>query len=104
MAESRAHALVTGASRGLGRCFARELAARDHDLVLVARSVDKLETLASELRSDHGIQVETISCDLAQAGTGSHLADQLAKRELRIDLLVNNAGFGDQGRFPDLSL
>src|SRR5258708_5740811 len=104
MAESQAHALVTGASRGLGRCFARELAARGHNLMLAARSADKLETLANELRSAHGIQVETIPCDLAQPGAGGHLADELTKRRLQIDLLVNNAGFGDQGRFLDLSL
>ena len=104
MAESQAHALVTGASRGLGRCFARNLAARKHNLVLVARSTDKLETLARELTSEHGIQVETITLDLARQGAGGHLTDELAHRALNIDLLVNNAGFGDQGQFLELSL
>src|SRR5258706_3387326 len=104
MAQGQAHALVTGASRGLGRCFARELAARGHDLVLVARSADKLETLANELRTAYEIHVETIPCDLARPDAGANLADELTKRGLRIDLLVNNAGFGDQGRFLDLSL
>jgi short-subunit dehydrogenase len=97
------YALVTGASRGLGRCFARTLAARRQNLVLVARSTEKLEALA-ELRSAHGILVETIPFDLAQPGAGQHLADELARRELQIDLLVNNAGFGDQGRFLTLPL
>ncbi|MEP6787397.1 MAG: SDR family NAD(P)-dependent oxidoreductase, partial [Acidobacteriota bacterium] len=104
MAHSQAHALVTGASRGLGRCFARKLAAEGRNLVLVARSSDKLETVANELRSTHDVQVETIPLDLSVAGVGSRLTDELTKRELRIDLLVNNAGFGDQGRFLDMSL
>ena len=98
------YALVTGASRGLGRCFARTLAARKQNLVLVARSGEKLEALARELRTAHGIQVETIPFDLAQAGAGQQLADELTRRGLQIDLLVNNAGFGDQGRFLQLSL
>ena len=98
------YALVTGASRGLGCAFARALAARKHDLVLVARSVAKLEALANELRTAHGIHVETIPLDLAVAGAGQRLADELTKRELEIDLLVNNAGFGDQGRFLELPL
>src|SRR5258708_10238692 len=104
MAESQAHALVTGASRGLGRCFARTLAASGHDLVLVARTGEKLETLAADILTAHAIQVETIPCDLAQPGAGGHLVEELTNRGLRIDLLVNNAGFGDQGRFLDLSL
>jgi short-subunit dehydrogenase len=97
-------ALVTGASRGLGRCFARTLAARKQDLVLVARSGEKLTAVARELKTAHGIQVESIPFDLAQAGAGQGLADELNKRGLGIDLLVNNAGFGDQGRFLQLSL
>jgi short-subunit dehydrogenase len=98
------YALVTGASRGLGRCFARTLAARKQDLVLVARSGEKLETLARELQAAHGIRVECIPFDLAQTSAGKLLADELTRRELPIDLLVNNAGFGDQGRFLQLSL
>ena len=96
--------LITGASRGLGRCFARNLAARRQNIVLVARSVEKLETLADELRSANGIQVEVVPFDLAEPGAGARLADELSKLGLQIDLLVNNAGFGDQGRFLDLSL
>ena len=98
------YALVTGASRGLGRCFARTLAARKQNVVLVARSGEKLEALRRELQTAHGIQVESIPFDLAQTGAGQHLADELTRRGLEIDLLVNNAGFGDQGRFLQLSL
>lgn len=98
------YALVTGASRGLGRCFARTLAERKHSLVLVARSGAKLEALAHELQTAHGVQVVSIPLDLALPGAGRTLADQLTARELRVDLLVNNAGFGDQGRFLELPL
>ncbi len=98
------HALVTGASRGLGRCFARTLASQDRNLVLVARSGEKLETIADELRSKHGIAVKTIPLDLGLPGAGQQLTDELTARSLYIDLLINNAGFGDQGRFLDLSL
>jgi short-subunit dehydrogenase len=98
------YALVTGASRGLGRCFARTLAGRKQNLVLVARSAEKLAALAEELRSAHAVSVESISVDLAVPGAGRQLADELTRRELQIDALVNNAGFGDQGRFQELSL
>jgi short-subunit dehydrogenase len=98
------YALVTGASRGLGRCFARALAQRKHSLVLVARSGAKLETLAHELETAHGIQVVSIPLDLSLPGAGRRLTDELTTRELGVDLLVNNAGFGDQGRFQELSL
>lgn len=98
------YALVTGASRGLGRCFARTLAARQQNLVLVARSGEKLEAVRRELQTAYRIQVESIPFDLSQTGAGQQLADELTRRELQIDLLVNNAGFGDQGRFLQLSL
>lgn len=98
------YALVTGASRGLGRCFARTLATRKQNLVLVARSGEKLEALARELRAAHGVQVESIPFDLAQTGAGQLLADELTGHGLEVDLLVNNAGFGFQGRFLQLSL
>jgi uncharacterized protein len=98
------HALVTGASRGLGRCFARALATRKRNLVLVARSTEKLGALARELREAHAIQVESLTFDLARPAAGQQLANELIARGLHIDLLVNNAGFGEQGRFLQLSL
>jgi len=98
------YALVTGASRGLGRCFARTLADRGQNLVLVARSTTKLDALGRELETAHGIKVESIPLDLALPGAGQTLADTLARRELEIDLFVSNAGFGDQGRFLELPL
>jgi len=98
------HALITGASSGIGECFARALAARGHNLVLVARSKGKLETLASELGSKHAISAEAIECDLSAAGGATQLAQALHERQLRIDLLVNNAGFGARGKFWELPL
>jgi short-subunit dehydrogenase len=98
------YALVTGASRGLGKFFARALAARQSNLVLVARSKDKLSSLANELRNSKGIQAEPLELNLAAPGAGLQLAQELRERNLRIDLLVNNAGFGERGKFLDLSL
>jgi hypothetical protein len=97
-------ALVTGASKGLGKYFARALAARKQNLVVVARSLEKLEALASELRDLHGILVEPIELDLSAPGAGLELAQKLRDRNIQIELLVNNAGFGERGKFLELSL
>jgi uncharacterized protein len=99
-----AYALVTGASRGLGKAFAEALAARKQNLVLVARSKEKLEALARELRSSQGILAEALEFDLASPTAGQRLAQRLWDRGLRINLLVNNAGFGERGTFCELSL
>jgi short-subunit dehydrogenase len=98
------YALVTGASRGLGKYFARALAARRQHLVLVARDGDRLARLAAELEKANGIRAETLVLDLASPGAGGRLAEQLKDRGLKIDLLINNAGFGDSGEFLKLSL
>lgn len=98
------YALVTGASRGLGQVFARALAARKQNLVLVARSEGNLQRLAKELSDTHGIQVQPIASDLAQHEAGVSLAQQLHDHAIQVDLLINNAGFGDQGWFLELEL
>ncbi len=103
MSEIR-YALVTGASSGIGECFARALAGRQRNLVLVARSKAKLEALAQELRSTHGVQAEPLDCDLGLPGAAAGLAERLQERRLQIDLLINNAGFGAHGRFWELVL
>jgi uncharacterized protein len=90
-------ALVTGASGGIGEAIARELAARNHDLVLVARSQKQLDALAAVLAAKHGISVTVIAADLSIAGAGHRLATELSTRQLRVDVLVNNAGFADFG-------
>ena len=89
-------ALVTGASSGIGEQFARQLAARGHDLVLVARRQDRLEALAAELPTE----ARVIPCDLgADAAALPGRVDELG---VEVDLLVNNAGFGSYGRFWEI--
>jgi short-subunit dehydrogenase len=98
------YALVTGASQGLGKFFARALAARRQNLILVARSKDKLEALAGELKGSHSVLAEPLACDLAAPQAGLELARALRERELEVELLVNNAGFGLRGEFLKLAL
>ncbi|MFD4669559.1 SDR family NAD(P)-dependent oxidoreductase [Lentzea sp. NPDC058450] len=92
-------ALVTGASKGLGRAYARELARRGAHLVLVARTTTALEDLAAEVRAEYGVTAEVIGADLADPAGPETLVRAVADRGLRIDLLVNNAGSGAAGRF-----
>jgi short-subunit dehydrogenase len=88
-------AIVTGASGGLGEAFARELARRGLDLVLVARSGEKLERLAAELRAGHGVRVEVRCVDLSDAAAVTALiAEWFGAGSRPVDLLVNNAGLG----------
>jgi len=97
-------ALITGASSGIGTCFARALAARGRHLVLVARSKDKLEALKSEIADKHSLRIEVIEQDLSVTGASAHLAAILKERGIPVDLLVNNAGFGAHGEFWKLPL
>jgi short-subunit dehydrogenase len=96
-------ALITGASRGLGMAFARALAERHCNLVLVARSAEPLDAFANELRRSTPVSVIAIQADLSFPGAGQVLTEQLSKGEIPIDLLVNNAGFGLRGEFRGLS-
>jgi len=96
-------ALITGASSGIGAAFARELARRHYNLILVARSPDQLNTLAQQLRNEHSIQVEVIVQDLGQPQAATRVYQIVKDRGLTLDLLINNAGCGDYGPFASRS-
>lgn len=96
-------ALITGASSGLGAEFARQLAAEGHQLVLVARRLDRLEDLITELQTQYPQRMEAIQCDLAEVGATAILMDEIASRELSIDILVNNAGYTPRHMFSQQS-
>jgi len=97
--------LITGASSGIGEAFARRLAARGHNLLLVARSQDKLMALCNELgRSNHQTQAQFAALDLAAPDAAAHLFDEARNRDMQIDFLINNAGFGSMGEFAELDL
>ena len=95
---SRPLALVTGASSGIGADLARELARHGHDVVLTARRAPELEALATELRALGGAAT-VLTKDLSVPGAARELAAQLTASGMYIDVLVNNAGFGDVGAF-----
>lgn len=94
-------ALITGASGGIGKAFAEELAARNNNLVLVARSEEKLHQLASELQAKHDIKVDVIVKDLVEVDSARHVFDYTESKGITIDTLINNAGFGDYGDFAE---
>jgi hypothetical protein len=97
-----ATALITGASAGIGAAFAQELATRQTNLVLVARSQNKLQQLASELQEQYKIQVDFIVQDLTAPTSAKDVFEAVTQKGLTIDLLINNAGFGDYGDFTQL--
>ena len=92
-------ALVTGASSGIGAAIAAELASRGFSLILVARREERLLRLATELSSEHGIDVEVVAADLANEGERDRLQQELGGRGRAVEVLVNNAGFGHQADF-----
>jgi hypothetical protein len=96
---TRKTALVTGASGGIGETIARQLAARNHDLIVVARSKDKLEALAAELAQKHSVTTTAIALDLSTPTAAHDIMRELEARNLKVDVLVNNAGFADFGEF-----
>jgi short-subunit dehydrogenase len=93
--------LVTGASSGLGIDFARELAKRGANLILVARREDRLRNVADELIGAYNVEVEVVSVDLGVRGAADRLYLELAAAGREVDILINNAGFGVHGTFLD---
>lgn len=94
-------ALVTGATSGIGAAFARHLAARGIDLVLVARNEERLANAAAELSSVYGVRCETLSADLAERADVQRVADRVESADQPVDWLVNNAGFGLHSSLTD---
>ena len=97
-------ALITGASGGIGAAFAAELAKRQHNLILVARSEAKLQQLAAQLQQELKISVALIVQDLTAPGATNTVFNTVVQKGWTVDLLVNNAGFGDYGAFADRPL
>jgi short-subunit dehydrogenase len=98
------YALITGASTGIGFELANLCAIKGFNLVLIERSSDKLVTIANELREKNNVKVKTIAKDLSTANSGFELFLEIQKENLRVELLINNAGFGGLGNFSDTDL
>jgi uncharacterized protein len=98
---SRPIALVTGPTAGIGLSFAHQLAARGHDLVLVARDRERLEEVATALRGEHGVEVEVLPADLADREQLAVVEARVSDPAFPVELLVNNAGFGLKHGFLD---
>lgn len=98
---ARETALITGASTGIGLDFAR-LMAPEFDLIITARNKARLGEIAQELQAKHGNRVHVIPADLVNPAAPQTLFDEAARRGLRVDALINNAGFGAYGEFKDI--
>src|SRR5215510_1648924 len=94
--------LITGASTGIGEAFARRFASLGRNVLLVARSEDKLIALCNELGRISGVRATYLGLDLSSDGAGAQLFEETQKRGLEIDMLINNAGFGSMGDFAQL--
>ena len=96
--------LVTGASSGIGRELAKAFAGDGWRLVLLARKRQALQQLADELRQAHKTQSEVLTTDLAQPSAPTRVFEHLQANGTRVDVLINNAGFGAQGQFSEIPL
>jgi uncharacterized protein len=98
-----AYALITGASGGIGLCLARELAQRKIDLLLVARSGDKLSNICEELKKEFSVQAEYLSLDLSESNAVSSLINWVKQKSFAVNILINNAGYGIWGTVESTS-
>jgi short-subunit dehydrogenase len=96
--------LITGATSGIGRELARIFAHQKYKLVIVARNEQKLQSTANELKKLGSPRVTTISCDLSIAGNAQQLYEQVKDRDIKVDILINDAGAGEHGLFSETSL
>src|ERR1700748_3810874 len=96
--------LITGASSGIGLELAKSFAAEKSNLILVSRSTDTLEKIATEFRGKFGIQVQVLTADLLLPTSAQCVFFELQSRGVAVDVLVNNAGFGLHGEFLKLPL
>lgn len=95
-------ALITGASSGIGKEFAKIHAEKGGDVILVARSKDELDALAKELSEQRGVKAHVIAMDLSEQGAVKKLEHEVTKKQLKVDYLFNNAGFGEVGSFLEI--
>lgn len=96
-------ALITGASSGIGAIYADRLASQGYDLILVARAGERLQALAEQLRSQYGVQVDSLAADLTVPAE-LHAVEQRLRSDTRISMLVNNAGMADSGKLAEADL
>jgi short-subunit dehydrogenase len=101
--QSKGTALITGASSGIGATFARQLAARGYNLILVARRLDRLQSLADELHQRFSVEAEALAADLSNPADVERIGKRIEAQE-DLTMLVNNAGFGTVGHFVDVDL
>jgi short-subunit dehydrogenase len=104
MPPSNKTALITGSSFGIGMEFARIFAREGYNLVLVARTADRLRQLASEVEKNHGTRSLILAADLTEPGAPAYVLDQTTRADIQLDVLVNNAGFGQYGPFAENDL
>jgi len=101
--QNNGYALITGASAGLGSCFAQQLAGQGWPLILVARRTDRLQQLAQQLQQKYGIDAHVITADLAQPGAAQAIYQYCQKQQWPVAMLINNAGYGLPGDFDHAS-
>lgn len=98
------YTLITGASRGIGEAMAQYCAAKRHNLILIARSKDKLDDLASQLKQDYGVDVQVYAADLTDTSIPERVFSWCRENSFQVNILINNVGIGLYGQFGQLSL